>query len=243
VYSFLKNIVKQITPKSFLFTYEGKLRNLIYPFYIGNKVACNICNNTLNGFVSIETGDLLCPMCGSLPRTRRLYHLLNEQFLKNGDVVLDFSPHRAIFRKLKSNSSIEYFPTDYEDEFLADFHFDITNMAVEDEKFDLIICYHILEHIVADQQAMKELYRILKPDGRLLVQTPFKDGDIYEDVTIVSPEDRLSHFGQSDHVRVYSVSGLSSRLEMAGFKIQVMRYGKDEYYGFKENEVVIVASK
>ena len=46
--------------------------------------------------------------------------------------------------------------------------------------YDLIICYHVLEHINKDLKAMSELFRILKPGGKVYIQTPFKEGVIYE---------------------------------------------------------------
>ena len=49
------------------------------------------------------------------------------------------------------------------------------------EKYDMIICYHVLEHIDNDKQAMKEMMRILKPHGKCIIQTPYKEGKIHED--------------------------------------------------------------
>ena len=56
----------------------------------------------------------------------------------------------------------------------------------------------------------KELFRVLKPNGTVLIQTPFKDGEIYEDYAITSESERLIHFGQEDHVRIYSCSSVST---------------------------------
>ena len=88
----------------------------------------------------------------------------------------------------------------------------------------------------------KEIYRVLKPNGTVLIQTPFKDGEIYEDYAITSESERLIHFGQEDHVRIYSVDGLKKRLESVGFSIIVKQYEKDEYLGFS-NEIMLVATK
>ena len=107
----------------------------------------------------------------------------------------------------------------------------------------LIICYHILEHIDSDQQAMKELFRVLKTDGTCLIQTPFKDGETYEDFSIKTKEDRLKHFGQDDHVRIYSISGLKERLEKSGFLVDVQTFPKDDFFGLSENEHILVCSK
>jgi methionine biosynthesis protein MetW len=43
---------------------------------------------------------------------------------------------------------------------------------VSDEKFDSAICLEVLEHLVDPEFATKEIYRILKPGGRVLVSVP-----------------------------------------------------------------------
>jgi len=243
MYQFAKNIVRKIVPQKVLFENEIFFRKLLYPLYKGKNCKCNICNSELKHFEKLDNGNLLCPVCGSLPRSRRLNMLLNDKYLKPGFSVLDFSPSRALFRVLKKRKDILYFPTDFEDEFLADYHFDITKIDAEPEKFDLILCYHILEHIENDSAAMRELFRVLKKQGMALIQTPFKSGEIYEDFSIRSREERLKHFGQDDHVRIYSAEGLQKRLEDAGFSVATKTYGKDDYLGFSENERILVCRK
>ena len=61
--------------------------------------------------------------------------------------MLHFSPSRSLYRVLKKLKTINYFSTDFENEFLADYKYDITNINQNNEKFDTIICYHILEHV------------------------------------------------------------------------------------------------
>ncbi len=242
-YHSAKNFIKKIVPQKFLFENEMVFRKTLYPLYKGNTCECCICGSHLKSFEKLENGNLLCPICGSLPRSRRLYRLLTDEFLKPGFSLLDFSPSRALFRILKKRTDIHYFPTDFEDEFLADYHFDITKIDSGHERFDLILCYHILEHIEDDAAAMHELYRVLKKDGTALIQTPFKEGEIYEDFSIRTEEERTRHFGQNDHVRIYSVNGLKNRLEQQGFKVEVRVFQKDEYYGFSENETVLICKK
>jgi ubiquinone/menaquinone biosynthesis C-methylase UbiE len=134
--------------------------------------------------------------------------------------------------------------TDFENEFRADYSFDITNIALESNSVDLIICYHILEHIENDKKAMQELFRILKNGGKALIQTPFKTGEIYEDHSIITPEDREQHFGQEDHVRFYSVAGLKNRLENEGFQVEIRKYEKEEtYLGLEPNETILICEK
>jgi SAM-dependent methyltransferase len=245
VYSFLKKHIKSIVPTRFLFKNELFFRSFYAVFYIGNKHQCNVCSKKLSAFISLDNEDLLCPFCGSLSRNRRLWELLEENDTLKGN-VLHFSPSRNLYRNLKKLKKTNYFSTDFEDEFLADYKFDITKIPQETEKFDTIICYHVLEHIVDDKKAIAELHRVLKPNGSIYIQTPFRDGNLYEDKSITTPKERLKHFGQQDHVRIYSVQGLKERLKNQGFKVSIKTYPnqkKDFYFGLKSPETVLIVTK
>ena len=152
--------------------------------YRGTRYHCNVCNSDLSTFITVDSGDLVCPKCSLLPRTRRLYELLKSELVCNNKKVLDFSPSRAIYRRLKAKLGSNYISTDLSGDFTADYKYNITHLPLEDNSMDLIICYHVLEHVMEDHKAMKELYRILKVNGKCIIQTPFKEGDIYEDASI-----------------------------------------------------------
>jgi hypothetical protein len=80
----------------------------------------------------------------------------------------------------------------------------------------------------------------------IYIQTPFKDGDIYEDYTITLEKERIKHFGQFDHVRIYSINGLKKRLENNGFNVMVNTFDNninDVYNGYKSPETVLILSK
>ena len=223
MYNTLKSAGKRILPQKFIRANESLLRKLLSFRYRGNRYTCNICKMNLSRFIPFGKNDLLCPNCGSRCRTRRLLSILNEEIDLKGK-VLHFSPSRAMYDLLKADKKITYYPTDFENEFLADYHFDILNIDMPDDYFDIIICYHILEHIEDDLTAMRELKRVLNTSGECLIQTPFKNGEIYEDGTIKTPQGRLKAFGQKDHVRIYSIDGLKERLEQLGFTIEVLSY-------------------
>lgn len=245
MYKASKKLAVKLLPKKLLFRYELYFRSVLYFFYKGSDYKCNICGKNLRKFIEINT-DRLCPNCGSIGRDRSLWFLLNHKYLKQDISVLDFSPSRPLQRKLNKISGINYNSTDKSGNFIADFSFDITNIAVEDESFDLIICYHILEHVIDDLKAMKELSRVLKNDGYCLIQTPFKEGDIFEDNSVTSKKEREKFFGQDDHVRIYSVNGLKDRLERCGFNVRVTEINKTNdaaKYGLKSPERVLICEK
>lgn len=245
-YQIAKRTALKLIPKSILLQLEPSLRRLVALPYYGNQHLCNICNARLKRFVQLDRGDALCPVCGSLPRQRRLWLLLQEEYPLQGN-ILHFSPAKPIASRLKQNKHIHYITTDYEGEFKADQAYDITNIPIPDQQLDWIICYHVLEHIPDDQKAMSELFRILKPNGRIFIQTPFKEGAIYENPAIQTAQERLEHFGQEDHVRIYSVNGLKNRLQSVGFKLLTRSFKEQDAQaqrlGLKAGEVILIAQR
>lgn len=243
MYNTIKDILSNLISKESLIKHELKLRSVFYIFYKGSTYQCVLCEKKLRKFVQDKYNHSICPNCGSINRVRRLWMLLKKEFLISEIVVLDFSPSRALFRKLNSNTDIRYISTDISGDFLAKHKFDITQLDMKDEQIDLILCYHILEHVTDDLKAISELYRVLKPGGKVIIQTPFKDGEIYEDFTITNPQERLKHFGQEDHVRVYSVNGLENRIKQIGFETEIRMYPKENKPNGFIDETVIIASK
>lgn len=246
MYNIIKKLAYDIGLKEILLNNENMFRRALSLFYVGNNVECNICNKKFRKFLDNQRGEKLCPNCGSLPRDRRLFYELEKNVLIKSEIkILDFSPSRSIYRKLKQKNNIQYFPTDFSGEFIAEHQYDITSIPVEDNFFNYIVCFHILEHIEEDMKAMTELYRVVDSNGIVFIQTPFKIGDIYENNEINTPELRQIHFGQNDHVRVYSVESLKNRLKMAGFKVEVKLYNaeKNNRFGFSLSETILFCRK
>jgi hypothetical protein len=74
---------------------------------------------------------------------------------------------------------------------------------------------------------MKELFRILRPGGWALLQSPIdpRRAETFEDPAIVSPRDRERAFGQHNHVRIYG-RDYKERLRNAGFAVKVDGYAR-----------------
>jgi len=60
---------------------------------------------------------------------------------------------------------------------VSDFHPDIVgdihNLPFGDNSLDAVICLAVLEHVEEPQQAVKEIYRVLKPGGYCFIYVPF----------------------------------------------------------------------
>jgi ubiquinone/menaquinone biosynthesis C-methylase UbiE len=84
-----------------------------------------------------------------------------------------------------------------------------------------------LEHIPNDTKAMQELYRVLKPGGKALLQVPLNTAleETFEDDSIVDKATRTKVFGQYDHVRVYG-KDYFEKLRQTGFEVNEIQYGK-----------------
>jgi SAM-dependent methyltransferase len=206
----------------------------------GNKFICPCCEGNFREFLMAgvhkrKRKNARCPRCGSLERHRLLWLYLKNKtsFLTDKTSILDVAPMECLQTKFKQLKNIHYVGVDM-DSHLAMLTMDLTAIPMKDNSFDCIICYHVLEHISDDQEAMRELFRVLKPGGVGILQSPvdLTLEKTFEDPTIVSPKDRAHHFGQEDHVRIYG-KDYEERLQKAGFII------KKEYYPNELGEVLV----
>lgn len=127
---------------------------------------------------------------------------------------------RGIRQYLKSLPGVEYLGADLESA-LAEEHFDLQNIPHSDSSFDFCICSHTLAHIPDDLKALRELRRVLSPNGRLLVMERIHDRpDTYQNDQARNSADRLLHYQQADRHRIYG-KDFSKRLASAGFDVRV----------------------
>jgi len=85
----------------------------------------------------------------------------------------------------------------------ADVFYDGGAFPLPDAGFDAVLCSQVLEHVFTPEAFLREIHRVLRPGGRLLLAVPFM-WDEHE-----QPHD----FGR------YSSFGLRALLERCGFEI------------------------
>lgn len=171
---------------------------------------------------------MLSPSTLSLERHRLLWLFLKEEtnFFTAPLHVLHFAPEQAFYKRFRKLKNLNYVTTDLNSP-LADVKADICNLPFEDDKFDVILCNHVLEHIPDDTKAMSELYRILKPGGWGIFQIPqdLNREETFEDNTITDKIERAKIFGQYDHVRIYG-RDYFNKLRDIGFKVEEIDFTK-----------------
>lgn len=173
----------------------------------------------------LNYNEYSCPHCGASDRERFYALYLQNFFLKEYKAenikMVHFAPEASLRNFFKNLSFNEYRTADLMMDGVDD-KADLTDLNLyESNYFDFFICSHMLEHILDDIKAMEELYRILKPGGTGILVVPILEGlnEIYEDSSVITEEDRLLHFWQEDHVRMYNKDGYLKRLKNVGFNI------------------------
>lgn len=166
-----------------------------------------------------------CPRCRSMNRERFLYLYARDKLggWPEGALVLHMAPEPALSDYLRNKVRVDYISADLEPG-RAMVAADIMALPFESDRFDRILCSHVLEHIPDDRKAMRELHRVLKPGGTALIMVPlsYSIERTLEDAACKTPEARGRAYGQEDHLRLYGPD-FPDRLAEAGFRVSVER--------------------
>lgn len=239
------------------------LIRLSYPFklvapllYRGDNVECPVCEKKFSRFLSYGYGkghreNVLCPYDLTLERHRLMWLYLKNHsaFFSQPQKVLHIAPEQCFHKRFKNQKNLDYLTADLVSP-IADMHFDLHHIPLEDNSFDVVFCNHVLEHVDDALQCMRELHRVMKPGGWGIMQVPqdFSREKTYEDPTITSPEEREKHFWQYDHVRLFG-RDYPEWLKKAGFHVEIfdkeskMSEELIERYRLSKQEILYIVHK
>jgi predicted SAM-dependent methyltransferase len=216
---------------------------------IGNKHKCYICGRTFSYFARYRKGSASIPpfvkelrligsdvdnhkciFCNSHDRERHLYMFFDKLNLWEdftNAVILHIAPERNLPSKIIQMKPNKYIMGDLYSKNDQIKKIDATNIDFSDGYFDFVLCNHVFEHIINDNLAMKEIFRVLKEGGKAILQTPFSSilRNSFEDANINSEELRLRFYGETSHCRVYGYD-FFDKLERVGFKLNIIRNDK-----------------
>ena len=246
----------------------------------GSQCFCNICGNRFRFFMPYtddrkelrqrinkiaETGIIAspqdafyCPYCNSTSRDRHFTAMFDkihfsQKYLNEQIKVLHFAPEVGI-SKLFLDAKCDYHPVDIDPKRYKHFSniskADITDIPFADNTFDMIVCIHVLEHIENDGKALSELYRVLKPGGTALLQTPYSDKlqQTFTDPSVKTREEQIKAYVEEGHVRIYGLD-LMQRYQEAGFELHFVNSKtlftpKDaDELGFNNKEDLMIVAK
>ena len=238
---------------------------------MGREKQCYICKQPMFHFIKYQNGYMSefsksiravgsdvnnygCIYCKSNDRERHLF-MFFDRLNFWGEIKKSKILHFAAERNLKQ-AILKCEPTEY---ILADLFpkdentrkVDATNIPFPDNSFDIVICNHVLEHIIDYKKAINEIYRILRKEGIAILQTPYSDllKNNFEDININTMELRLALYGQADHVRYFSKEQLLKDIQEAGFIKQIKENSdffsdeESDYYGVNKKEELFMFIK
>lgn len=121
-------------------------------------------------------------------------------------LVLDVGAGTQKYRGLIEGRARRYLTLDA---FAADVDVrgDVHALPCRDQAFDTVVCHQLLEHLPRPWQAVREMARVLKPGGYLLVSAPWMF---------------LYHASPHDYYR-FSADGLRVLLEEAGLEVVALK--------------------
>ncbi|RPI87624.1 MAG: methyltransferase domain-containing protein [Chloroflexi bacterium] len=90
--------------------------------------------------------------------------------------------------------------------------------------FDYILCTNSFHHYPEPPRALREMYRVLRPGGLLVILDNAIDLSLY-----TWAWDRLLRLFEKGHVRYYTTKELGEMISKAGFKDVSLRYGKNSF--------------
>ena len=194
-----RNSVPYVTVMRWL---KAAVRKARLSKYLGQTFCCPICETRLRAFKPltpryeqltreagyyplsrIETfnyAGYYCPSCDATDR-ERLYALYLAPVVASLDPrrrhkVIEFAPGTALHTILRRSPLIDYRTADLFRHSVDD-RVDISDMRIyPDDSIDILLCSHILEHVDDDRKAMREISRVLRPDGFTIVMVPLVHG-------------------------------------------------------------------
>lgn len=101
-----------------------------------------------------------------------------------------------------------------------------TPLCFEDEVFDLVICKDVFEHLIDPAFTLREIHRVLKPNGELVTHVPneFRWQTLARIMLLQTGLVNKAWYPDADewnypHIRFFSYKGFRRFLEQHGFYI------------------------
>ena len=125
-------------------------------------------------------GFVYAPAPDRLPSYQRLLRFVSERVTPAGKLI-DIGAASCVFAKFANDAGFDAVACDYSDEALAygREHYQVTTLQspaekidAPDDSFDVVTIFHTIEHLPDPMQVLRELHRILKPGGKIFLETP-----------------------------------------------------------------------
>jgi len=89
-------------------------------------------------------------------------------------------------------------------------------ISFKNNKFDIVYSSMVLEHIFNFKNVLTEIYRVLKPDGRVIIEVP--NVHYWPNRFLMFFGKELIWIGIGKHIRAFNKSNLARSLKKVGFR-------------------------
>ncbi len=186
----------------------------------GANVLCSVC-----GWHGRQWMTGRCPRCDSLARHRLIPYSISHFGLDlSRGALLHVGPNieeaAYVFRRF---APIPYHRLDLVNRPIVNLTGDLCAIPLAEASMEHVLIWHVLEHIPDDRKAIAEIYRVLRPGGKLLAYVPITPpgrAQTYEDAS-VPREEYEKTFGHDDHVRACGLD-YADRFRAAGFDVSTL---------------------
>ena len=201
---------------------------------------CNLCGFQGLFLHHADREYVRCPICRSFERQRFIWEYISLNINDfNNKTILHVAPEINLQNKLKFLAS-KYIGIDISpNRFGSDIKkMDLTNLFLNDNSIDIVICSHVLEHIPDDKKAIQEIYRVLKINGFCIICVPMYSHEYTITHTI---PDHLNH------IRNYGFEDLNNQLcqyfDTKMISSSDLDIDLQEKYALKKNQKLFIGYK
>jgi SAM-dependent methyltransferase len=131
---------------------------------------------------------------------------LLKKFQQGGWDVLGVEPDKGLCEFVQHRQALRAVPTTLE------------GAGISDASVDVVVMLHVIEHLADPLATMREVFRILKPGGHLVIETPR-----YDSLAFAVFGRRERSISCDGHIFFFTTRTLQRLCEKAGFKRRQLR--------------------
>lgn len=152
--------------------------------------------------------------------------------IQSGDRVLEMGYGDGLFTEALHAAQLEFEVVEGAERLVSDIRTKYPKLKVwhelfeafqPEQKFNVVLCTHVLEHILDPVALLQRMKTWLLPGGRLVIIVPNRDSLHRQLAVLMGLQPTRETLGARDHlvghVRVYNFEMLISDVEQAGFKV------------------------
>ena len=190
--------------------------------------------------------DIILENVGDMALKRRARLMIEGLELKIGDKILDVGCGDAFYLHLLSNlgGDLKLAGCDIDTVALKSAKQNLKGKNIQFKEadlmkkipyvsntFDKVVMSEVAEHLPNDVKGLKEIYRVLKPGGILVLSVPNKNYPLFWDpVNWILERTTGNHVKNGfwagiwyNHIRLYKPEQIKKAVEKAGFKVEQVR--------------------